>query len=141
VLSVSLIYIGFGMWSPYYIWICGRHRSESCYFRGLHRILAAVAFDRCAGRFDHWVLFAVLGLNWFIVPIYGAVEFYLTIFKVTSIIGIIMSAVVISGGGGPAQLLGTNLNFQPVPCAQNQIGDQCLLPPGFGCKWSFPSPR
>jgi amino acid permease len=82
-------------------------------------------------------LIAILGLNWFIVPIYGEVEFWLTIFKVTSIIGIIMSAAVISGGGGPAQLLGTNLNYQPVPCAQNQIG-QCLSPPGFGCKSFFP---
>jgi amino acid permease len=84
-------------------------------------------------------LSAILGLNWFIVPIYGAFEFYLTIFKVTSIIGIIMAAVVIAGGGAPAQLLGTDLNYRPVPCANNQIGDGCLSPPGFGCKEFFPS--
>lgn len=77
-------------------------------------------------------LFATLMVNLFIVPIYGAVEFYLTMFKVTGIVGIIMAAVVIAAGGAPTLLSGTDSNYRVVPCAQNKIGD-CLLQPGFRC--------
>jgi amino acid permease len=77
-------------------------------------------------------LIATLAVNLFIVPIYGAVEFYLTVFKFTSIVGIIMVAVAIAAGGAPTQLLGTDANYGVVPCAQNAIKD-CLSQPGFGC--------
>lgn len=77
-------------------------------------------------------LFGILGINLLILPKYGAVEFYLTVFKVISIIGIIIAAVAVAAGGGPTALLGTDENYNPVPCALNQIG-HCLSPPGFGC--------
>ena len=77
-------------------------------------------------------LIATLLVNLLMVPIYGAVEFYLTVFKVTGIVGIIMAGVVIAAGGGPSQLLGTDANYHPVPCTQNVIG-KCLSIPGFGC--------
>jgi amino acid transporter len=67
----------------------------------------------------------------FLVPIlvnvlnvrkYGEVEYWLTAFKLFSILGIILVAFV-------------NAAFRAVDCAANEIG-QCLPPPGFDCTHS-----
>jgi len=87
-------------------------------------------------------LFVVLGINLMIIPYYGATEFYLTVFKVVSISGIIIAAIVVAAGGAPTQLLGTSHKYRPIPCDQNQIADShnCLEAPGFGstCPYFFP---
>ena len=80
----------------------------------------------------------------FVVPIlvnvlnvrkYGELEYWLTAFKVISIVGIILVAFVVVAGGAPSLRLGTDATFRAVDCAANEIG-QCLPPPGFDCTHS-----
>lgn len=82
--------------------------------------------------------------SFFLVPIlvnilnvrkYGEVEYWLTAFKLLSILGIILVAFVIAAGGAPSLRLGTDTAFRAVDCAANQIGP-CLPPPGFDCTHS-----
>lgn len=69
---------------------------------------------------------------------YGEVEFWVTAFKLLSIMGLILVAFVIATGGAPSAKLGTSEDYRAVDCAENVIG-ACLSSPGFGCDFFFPS--
>ena len=73
-------------------------------------------------------------INLLMVRIYGELEFWLTLIKIIAIVGLIIAGIVIAAGGVPSPLLGTNSDFRPVPCSENNatIGP-CLSPPGFEC--------
>lgn len=79
-------------------------------------------------------LFIPLVVNILIVRIYGEAEFWLTLIKITAIVGLIFAGIIIAAGGVSSPLLGTNSKYRPVHCIENDssIGP-CLSPPGFGC--------
>lgn len=85
-------------------------------------------------RVGAFVCFFVVPLffNCINVRKYGELEFWLTIIKVTTVLGLIILGIVIAAGGVASPLLGTDATFHPVPCPENAIG-QCLSSPGFGC--------
>ena len=71
-------------------------------------------------------------LNFLNVRIYGEVEFVLTAMKVQVILVIIVVGFVIASGGGPAQLLGTDINYHVVACNSTlRAAGNCTSGPGF----------
>jgi len=71
-------------------------------------------------------------LNFLNVRIYGEVEFVLTAMKVQVILVIIVVGFVIVSGGGPAQLLGTDINYHVVACnSKLRAAGNCTSGPGF----------
>lgn len=83
-----------------------------------------------------WVtIFLVLPIlfNLFNVRRYGEIEFWLTTIKVTLIVGLIVLGILLPMGATSRNpLLGTNKQYAPVDCSENEIG-QCLLGHGFNC--------
>jgi len=76
-----------------------------------------------------FLIFTIL-FNLLNVRRYGEIEYWLTLSKVTAIMGLVVLGTIIAMGGHPGSvLLGTSLDYQPVDCSLNEIGD-CL--PGFG---------
>jgi yeast amino acid transporter len=72
--------------------------------------------------------------NNFNVRRYGEIEYWLTVIKVLTIVGIIVLGVLLPMNATPNQrLLGTNSNLSLIPCPDNSAPGQCLGAPGFGC--------
>jgi amino acid transporter len=63
----------------------------------------------------------------------GEIAFILTAIKIFTLLGIVVLGLVLIGGGTKqTSLLGTDENYQAVPCGENVIG-KCLSGPGFTC--------
>src|SRR5947207_11879839 len=62
---------------------------------------------------------------------YGEIEYWLTVIKILTVIGLILAGAVIAFGGSPNPLLGTTREFRPVRC-DDQMKD-CLQHPGLSC--------
>lgn len=64
---------------------------------------------------------------------YGEVEYWLTVIKVFTLVGIIFLGILLPMGASTStQLLGTDAQFSPVKCGSITMG-QCVSPPGFAC--------
>jgi amino acid permease len=85
--------------------------------------------DKTAGFITIFLLVPIV-FNFFNVRRYGEIEFWLTTIKVTTIMLLIVLGFLLAMGASPTQLLGTDANYNPVPCSENVIG-QCVPPPGF----------
>ena len=68
--------------------------------------------------------------NFFNVRRYGEIEFWLTTIKITTIVGLIFLGLLLAMGVSTNPLLGTSVQYTPVECANNVVG-QCVPPPGF----------
>jgi amino acid permease len=73
------------------------------------------------------ILFNVLN-----VRRYGEIEYGLTAIKVVTILGLIITGLLIAMEATGTALLGTDDNLRPVLCINNTI-NECLTDPGFGC--------
>jgi amino acid permease len=78
-------------------------------------------------------IFVPLFINVLNVRNYGEVEFWLTLVKITAIIGLIIAGIIIAAGGITTPLLGLNAEYRPVPCAENVIGSCIPSAQGFAC--------
>jgi amino acid permease len=74
--------------------------------------------------------------NYLNVRRYGEIEFWLTVAKVVTIVGIIVLGILLPMGASPAtRLLGTDMQtLELVECPQTPTpGITCVGTPGFGC--------
>jgi len=72
--------------------------------------------------------------NNFNVRRYGEIEYWLTVIKVLTIVGIIVLGVLLPMNAPANQkLLGTAPNLSLIPCLKNPAPGQCVGTPGFGC--------
>jgi len=70
--------------------------------------------------------------NNFNVRRYGEIEYWLTVIKVTTVVGIIIAGILLPMNASPNQrLLGTDANGNPVLCSESV--SPCVDPPGFNC--------
>lgn len=70
--------------------------------------------------------------NNFNVRRYGEIEYWSTVIKVTTIVGIICAGFLLSMNASPnARLLGTDANGKPVVCSESVY--PCVDSPGFNC--------
>lgn len=70
--------------------------------------------------------------NNFNVRRYGEIEYWLTVIKVVTIVGIICAGLVLPMNASPnARLLGTDANGNPVVCSESVY--PCVDSPGFNC--------
>jgi amino acid permease len=84
-----------------------------------------------------WILvisIACILFNNFRVRRYGEVEYWLTVVKVCTVVGIILAGIILPMNASPNQrLLGTDLAGNPVPCSQTASNYTCVAAPGFNC--------
>lgn len=75
----------------------------------------------------------------FIVPIIfnflyvrnlGEIEYWLTAIKIITILGLIITGILIAVGLSTEPRLGTSSQYTPLPCSANEIGN-CVSPPGL----------
>jgi len=72
--------------------------------------------------------------NFFNVRRYGEIEFWLTSIKIITIVGLIFLGILLPmGASSRPPLLGTSAQYTAVECSKNEIGEKCLLSPGFNC--------
>jgi amino acid permease len=72
--------------------------------------------------------------NLFNVRRYGEIEFWLTVVKVVTIVGIIFLGILLPMGASPSQqLLGTFNQTTPIVCPPNPSPGECVSQPGFNC--------
>ena len=65
---------------------------------------------------------------------YGEIEYWLTVAKLETIIGIIILGIILPmGASAGTRLLATGPNNNPISCPSNPAPDQCLGVPGFPC--------
>jgi amino acid transporter len=70
-----------------------------------------------------------IGFNFLYVRRLGEIEYWFTIIKITLILILIVTGIIIAMGLPTQPLLGTSAQYKPVSCADNEIGN-CM--PGFG---------
>lgn len=84
-----------------------------------------------------WILvisIACFLFNNFRVRRYGEIEYWLTVIKVCTVVGIILAGIILPMNASPNQrLLGTDLAGNPVPCNQTASNYTCIAAPGFNC--------
>jgi hypothetical protein len=82
-------------------------------------------------------IFLVLSVlfNLFNVRRIGEIEYWLTVVKLTTLVGLIVLGIVLPMGGlmGMRRLL-TGPNLEQLPCLANPVPGECLQTPGFPCK-------
>ena len=115
---------GLCLWTALYFWLHNRFHQQSgpvCHLldRVVHSVLEITFF-----------FFPPILLNFFNVHYYGEVEFVLTV----QVIVVVMGSVI-AAGGGPAQLLGIDVNsYRPVTGNSTlQVAGNCTSGPGFQC--------
>jgi amino acid permease len=71
---------------------------------------------------------------------YGEIEFWLTVIKLITIVGLIFLGVLLPMGVSEnTRKLGTGPYYSVIPCPSNAAEGQCLGTPGFGCIHDFES--
>lgn len=77
---------------------------------------------------------SVILFNLLNVRRYGEIEYWLTVIKLATIVGLIVLGILLPMGARPgARLLGTSSDNQtPIPCAVSF--QQCLPTPGLECR-------
>jgi amino acid permease len=85
------------------------------------------------------VIFVIIFVfNNFNVRRYGEIEYWLTVIKVITIMGIIVAGVLLPMNASPNQrLLGTNNAGNPVACNDPSNNYTCIAVPGFECTVLF----
>jgi amino acid permease len=74
---------------------------------------------------------AIVLFNLLNVRRYGEIEYWLTVTKLTTIVGLIILGLVLSmGASAKTRQLGTSLDNIAIPCP---VDGQCLGTPGFEC--------
>jgi amino acid permease len=77
---------------------------------------------------------AIVLFNLLNVRRYGEIEYWLTVTKLTTIVGLIILGLVLSmGASAKTRQLGTSLDNTAIPCPGNAADGQCLGTPGFEC--------
>lgn len=81
------------------------------------------------------VIFVIIFVfNNFNVRRYGEIEYWFTVVKVITVMGIIVAGVILPMNASPNQrLLGTDIQGQPVLCSQTSSNYTCVGVPGFDC--------
>ena len=87
-----------------------------------------------------WIsLYAILPIcfNLFNVRRYGEIEFWLTVLKVVTCVGLIVLGVLCAmGATDDSRRSGTDSNYNLIPC-QDPVRDNCVPLPGFACTGPF----
>jgi amino acid permease len=74
-----------------------------------------------------------IGFNLLNVRRYGEIEYWFTTIKVLTIVGLVLAGLLIAMGAAPGpNLLGTDANFKPVDCINNNNPLNAPCVPGFG---------
>lgn len=73
-------------------------------------------------------IFTIL-FNFLYVRKLGEIEYSLTTLKIITILGLIAVGLLIAMGLSTNPFLGTSLQYKPVLCSENEIGN-CVPPPG-----------
>ena len=104
----------------------------------IQNIFAVWLPDKSKYPSEIWItVFLILPVlfNYLNVRRYGEIEYWLTVIKVATFVGIIILGILLPMHASPdAVLLGTSADYQPVVCTENALnGTACLEPQGFDC--------
>lgn len=81
------------------------------------------------------IFFIIIVLfNFLNVRRYGEIEFWLTVTKLVTIVGIIiLGLVLVTGASAKTRQLGTSSDNTAITCPSNSTEGQCVPAPGFAC--------
>jgi amino acid permease len=76
----------------------------------------------------------VVLFNFLNVRRYGEIEYWLTVIKLATIVGLIVLGIILPmGASAGTRQLATGPNNTVIPCPPNPTQGQCLDIPGFSC--------